>query len=824
MNERIERFTRRASAVCLLSLLVSSATVWSREPQHAGLDKVRQEQLWRLGSGQVVSGRFDDAAKTFDELASETRQGESAGKVAKWLEDFAALDARRHRVRQQQYDDNVEIAKDRIVMVQLRPYWMAALEKPMEWIGKWRSGDIEESLTPAGKAALERFTAARDAVRESWGLKTAVDTAETYAFKGWNRFRRYHTLMYHLDWSDVLATARYALLNAKDEAAFRQEPWLDTLVSESIAAAEAFRAEHEWLDAAGIYYELTEIFPNDRGMAEALEECNGHARLDMIYAPDGDWQDDVHRIYVDMLWSVLDKIERDYTNEPNFREISRSGLKSLLLLVDSETLKQSYDELKDEWLVQEFRIQINKLLRDVSEANVYTKLHCKREFRKALAINKETLVLDTGLIVSELSNGALSELDEFSSVIWPSAVEDFRKHTVGEFSGVGISIHMLRSGEIEVFSPLEGTPAYDAGIQPGDIISSIDGETTEGFTSDDAVERITGPTGTSVTLGITRHGVEEEIQVPLVRQKITIQTVKGMARDESGHWDFMLDDENKIGYVRVSNFMENTSRELRAALSELESHGARGVILDLRFNPGGLMKSAVEISEMFLEPGQVVVSTKGRTEASAEPVRANPEGRNFQDVPLVVLVNDYSASASEIVSGAIRDHHRGLVVGERTFGKGSVQNLIPIGDRVAGRDAAFLKLTTASYYLPGGTCIHREKDAEMWGVDPDVQVAVYPREDGYILEERRKADVLRGKNQDDEPAADEADEGEADDLIDLNSEYDEKIDADIQLEAALLAMRVRLLGHTDWSDMAAAVAVNDAQRKPESDASKLATE
>lgn len=812
MTQRMFRPGRLVLAIFLLSGMVAVTPVWSRDPQHAALDSVRQEQLWRLGSGQVAVGRFDDAADTFEKLAEQSRNGESAGQVAKWLDSFGEIDARRHRIRQKQYDENVEIAKDRVEMMRLRPYWVAVFEKPMEWMGKWSNGEIRESMTPAGQETYDRIAAAATVVRETWGLGDELDAARTYALKDWYRFRRFHLVMFHLDWTDVLATARYAMLNAADEDAFRQEPWLDTLVAESIAAAEEFREKHEWLDASGIYYELTEIFPDDRGMEEALEECNGHARIDMLYSPDGEWKDDVQRIYVDMLRSILEKVEREYTNEPNFRDIARSGLKSLLLLADSETLKESYNELKDEFLVEHFKIRINKLLRDVAQANVYTKQHCQRDFETALAINKQTLILDNGLVIAELAHGALSELDEFSSVIWPSEVEDFRKHTVGEFSGVGISINMLRSGEIQVFSPLEGTPAYEAGIQPGDIISSIDGETTEGFTSDDAVERITGPSGTTVTLGITRQGVQGEIEVPLVRSKITIQTVKSQKRDASGHWDFMIDPERKIGYIRVSNFMENTTRELRAALSELEARGAEGVILDLRFNPGGLMKSAVEMSELFLDPGKVVVSTKGRTEASADPVRANPEGRNFTDLPLVVLVNDYSASASEIVSGAIRDHKRGLVVGERTFGKGSVQNLIPIGDRAATRDAAFLKLTTASYYLPGGRCIHREKDAETWGVDPDVAVKMYPREAGYVLEARRKADVLRGKNQSgDKQAEDEV----VNELLARDGE--EQVDADIQLEAALLALRVRLLGHTDWSDLEAAVAINDAQREPQTE-------
>ena len=205
----------------------------------------------------------------------------------------------------------------------------------------------------------------------------------------------------------------------------------------------------------------------------------------------------------------------------------------------------------------------------------------------------------------------------------------------------------------------------------------------------------------------------------LTRKTIHIQTIKGWQR-QGDHWDWMIDPANDIAYIRMTSFTQDTPDELHQALSEIDKAGGRGLILDLRFNPGGYLKAAISVADEFLRQGRIV-STKGRQQPESAS-DATKDGA-FQDGQLVVLVNDFSASAAEIVSGALKDWHRATIVGTRSFGKGSVQNLIPIRN-----DRAYLKLTTAYYYLPNGTCLHRTPDSKTWGVEPDVKVPMTPEQ------------------------------------------------------------------------------------------------
>ena len=225
-------------------------------------------------------------------------------------------------------------------------------------------------------------------------------------------------------------------------------------------------------------------------------------------------------------------------------------------------------------------------------------------------------------------------------------------------------------------------------------------------------------------------------------------SVKGVRRDTADptHWNFMLDQQNKIGYIRITGFQEETAAELKAALATLTQHeGMRGIILDLRFNPGGLLKAAVDISDMFLQDG-VIVSTKGRSARTRPQSKwsAHADTLISPNMPMVVMVNQYSASASEIFSGAMQDLHRGLIVGHRSFGKGSVQNLLGIGNerRVNGDPEAMMKLTMAYYYLPNGESLHRRDGNKKWGVDPDVAVDLTPDQLNDLLKTRNDSDII----------------------------------------------------------------------------------
>ena len=352
--------------------------------------------------------------------------------------------------------------------------------------------------------------------------------------------------------------------------------------------------------------------------------------------------------------------------------------------------------------------------------------------------------VDTGKMFKDAINGMLSGLDPFSNYISEDELNEFNKATRGKFGGIGIQIGMQR-GLLTVISPLEDTPAYWAGVLAGDIIIEIDGKSAEGLHLDEAVKKLTGDPGTTVRLKV-RHMTGETEEVTITRAIIEVHSVKGFKRDAADQWVYLVDPNEKIAYVRVTSFVENTAEELRKVLEGLQKEGMKGLVLDLRFNPGGILKTAVEVADLFVGEG-IIVQTKGRTTPYWEAT-ATKEG-TLPYVPMVVLVNPFSASASEIVAGALQDHHRAIIVGERTFGKGSVQNVIPL----EGEKAA-LKLTTAKYYLPSGRNIHREEDMtdkDEWGVMPDIVVPMTPADYVRLLRARQAGEVIHKNGVTEEP-------------------------------------------------------------------------
>ena len=320
----------------------------------------------------------------------------------------------------------------------------------------------------------------------------------------------------------------------------------------------------------------------------------------------------------------------------------------------------------------------------------------------------------------ELFEGALEgmtgRLDEYSTYISPTAMEEFHEIIDREFGGVGIEIRLDRqTKELTVASPLVGTPAYEAGIVAGDRILRIDGESTQGLSLQDASERLRGKSGEPVTLGILHRGATEPVDVEIVRAVIRIDTVLGDTRNVDGSWDYLLEGEDGIGYLRINSFGDQTDREMRRAVDRLIDQGMKGLIIDVRNDPGGLLLAAIDVCDMFVDSG-VIVTTRRRDGAINKTYSATAEG-TYSGFPVAVLANRYSASASEIVAACLQDRAGACVVGERTFGKGTVQELI---DLRSGR--GMLKLTTSSYWRPSGKNIHRGREAEQddeWGVTPN---------------------------------------------------------------------------------------------------------
>ena len=311
--------------------------------------------------------------------------------------------------------------------------------------------------------------------------------------------------------------------------------------------------------------------------------------------------------------------------------------------------------------------------------------------------------------------GMLQNLDPHSSYINTGEWRQFRRQIEGKFGGIGIQVGLdEESGRLRVIAPMVGTPAYEAGILAGDQIVEIEGQSAEGMSPDKAAEFLMGRPGTDVKLSVLHEGSEDPEPVTITRAIIEVPTVLSDRRKPDDQFDFMLDKDKKIGYIRIATFSQNTAEELKKALDQLKEEGVRGLVLDLRDDPGGLLSAAVEVADMFLEKGEIV-STKGRNTA-AKKYDAQKDAL-YEDLPMVVLVNQNSASASEIVSAALQDHKRAVIVGQRSYGKGSVQNII---DLDGGNSV--LKLTVASYYRPSGENIHKFKNAknsDKWGVSPD---------------------------------------------------------------------------------------------------------
>ena len=305
---------------------------------------------------------------------------------------------------------------------------------------------------------------------------------------------------------------------------------------------------------------------------------------------------------------------------------------------------------------------------------------------------------DSGKLIENAINGMLAGLDPHSSYMTPQQFRDMQVEETGEFGGLGLEVTM-EDGVVKVVAPVEGTPAAKAGLQSGDFITEIDGKDIEGLTLEEAVEKLRGPVHKPVTITVVRKGLEEPFKVTIVRGVIHIVPVKS-------------DAENGVGYIRVTTFNEHTASDLRAAIDDLNKEigpKLKGYVIDLRNNPGGLLEQAVLVSDTFLNHGEIV-SIKGRHADQAQEYNAQP-GDLIKGAKLVVLINGGSASASEIVAGALKDNHRATIIGTRSFGKGSVQTIIPL------RTGGALRLTTARYFTPSGRSIQAE------GIEPDVVVA-----------------------------------------------------------------------------------------------------
>jgi len=651
-----------------------------------------------------------------------------------------------------------------------------------------------------------------------------------------------------------------AYLLADNREAFRGEKWVDDLVKESAAAADADESGAMWLKAWRMYQDLSVIEPGSPIWKSKLKVAALRVRLLLEYAPDRmkklqeiewrerdaadavihpttqpsvakgattrpgaavslgssttlpsvaglgvttrpsadvaaeeespptDWHDMIKGIQFDMLYNALELAAQEYYRDVTLQNLLQGGLSGLETVVTTDGLEDAFPGLKDPDQRKKF---VNDLEEWKARAQVAGADDAGRVVVEALTdlreVNAKTIKLPEEVFVSEFADGAFSKLDLFTTVIWPYDAPELEKTTEGQFSGVGIQIEADENSNIVVVQPLPDTPASRAGVRPGDVIAKINGKTAKGLTPDGAVKIITGPTGTSVTL--TMRSLNGSVKDYVLRREvIKVASVKGCTPKPDGDWNYMLDSDQRIGYVRLTGFSKSTGEDLRRALEELKSQQARAIILDLRDNPGGLLDTAKKVVNEFIDHG-VIVSTHADRPTSNPPSEMDADAQDLlTTVPLLVLVNQYSASASEIVSGALKDWHRGLIVGQRTFGKGSVQMLFPLDSK---RDA-YLKLTTSHYYLPSGRCIHREENSTTWGVDPDVSIEMTPMQMRDRNLARMQLDVLDGA----------VFEGG---VPTTRPTLQDALKVDPQLSAALLILRLQLAASQDTAGNQAAM-------------------
>jgi len=624
----------------------------------------------------------------------------------------------------------------------------------------------------------------------------------------------------HLDageMSKALASANEAHGLAPDPKAFLKDPRVVDLAQRAEAAASLAEKRDAWFEALLLYRRLDYLFDEKDRYRDPMRRVSRKLALLRLYAPDAyydradnyartqgeepagrwegeedqGWEAELAGIDETMLLQAMTRAADKHVESSNYEKLFIGGLESLRVLLATPGLSDTFKSLEDKQQVERFDAYIAAVIETLERQNNWmTYSQASTRIKNLLEKNRESVNLPEAVLIHEFADGAMSTLDDFTGIIWPTEMERFKRTTEQQFSGVGIQI-TLSDDQLTVVSPLEGTPAHRAGLKAGDRIVTIDGKATTGISLEQAVRAITGKEGTKVKLGIKRSEADAAKVVTLKRSKIQIDSVRGFQRKPGGEWEYFVDPDQRIGYIRITQFGPDTVTEMDKAVDAMKATGPiHGLILDLRFNPGGLLKAAVDVSNRFIDEGVIV---GGQTQGVGERWTAKADAKDtYPNFPVVVLINKGSASASEIVSGALQDHHRALIVGENSYGKGSVQQLFGLK-----WNSAYVKVTTQYYELPSGRIIHRRPDATLWGVKPDVEVKMTDLQVEKLIKARMVVDVLRNPDEqvDPESLIGHTDEEEGQTLEELPRSAMEILERGIdpQLETSVLLLQARLV-------------------------------
>ncbi len=621
-------------------------------------------------------------------------QNDYSVKLAGLLGAYEGLDEKLDKSRQEVYQENV-----------------GKLEETVER-ARWR-----ESL----KGASEGYTEYDGAAKKEFESKAAEDLDGDW-LAALTQLSIVHNLAKRFDLDE----------NVAEE--IRQE-----ITTRTLAIAEKFEQDEKWLESYGkVYGQLAELDRENEFYGEHNRQLLRRATLVANYLPDPNhegvtWEERREGVSADIISAAVRLLAGNYVEVPDFKEMLLRGLKSCRLMAKVDKLAETFPNLNDPEKRDFYLEQLDQVIEQVQtepgdKIGYYQVLIV---LNQAVQINRETLGFPDEVVMAEFIEGAVTALDPYTYVVWPADVESFRKDMTQEFSGIGVVIKKDPNTDVLQIDSLVSydAAAYEAGLDAGDSILAVDGTSTEKLTIEKCVQMITGPKGTNVVLTVDREGFKEPRDYTVARKRVSVPTVKGLYRDRAGDWKYFVDPNEGIGYLRITNFAGDTAKDLKQAVVDLKKQGLKGLVIDLRNNSGGYLSAAVDIVDAFVDEG-VVVSTRSREPMMGHVDSATRRGTVDADLPLVVLVNSSSASASEIVSGSLKDHKRALLVGTRTFGKGNVQTIQPL-------DPAEIKMTIAYYYLPSGRRVHRDPDdrtVEDYGVEPDITVEL----PGKILTEMYK--------------------------------------------------------------------------------------
>jgi len=518
----------------------------------------------------------------------------------------------------------------------------------------------------------------------------------------------------------------------------KQDLLNDILVRQTVRQAERIASEFEakgrWLDAyKNCYSKLKKIYKDDKKYADYAKQLLAKADIlaSLQDSPCQSCQERYVGIEKQMFINAVDYLDSSYVNIVDYRRMTIKAVNRCKLL--AEVMSNSHLKMRYKTRDTQYKAVQRNLTAMLDEVNQSPAAMKKDElidvFERVLALSESPLGeerLPQELLITQFAKGALSALDPYTVICWPSQAQNLKKAITSQFTGIGIRFS-TKQESAKVLSVLPDTPAYHSGLEAGDVIKAVDGLQTSEMPPDCVAQRIAGPEGTKVTLTIKRQGEHKDRNITLRRSNIVVPSVRGWQRSETGGWRYMIDARNKIGYIRISSFNSRTVGDFDKILAQLEAQGLKGLILDLRSNPGGLLNGAIEIADRFIEEG-LIARIQPRcgmpTYISAHKEKTHP------DYPMVVLIDRSSASSSEILAGVLQEpkHNRATIVGERSYGKGSVQSIV---SHLGG--GATLKYTIAHYYLPSGQRIKsrdedRKPGSENWGLLPDVNVKLRSNE------------------------------------------------------------------------------------------------